>query len=191
MWGAVVTQNILRDHALIRLLAAGRCRALLSDLDGETVAYAKLADTVENVSRFVDRLFRRPWEIVGRRPVLRKVVRRILAARTRNPVYWYIQIFASLHCFVWARAYPPRRRSYMAGEDVLDPQYGACLDGVSEADLRRYFEPVAPTDASGCPAGWLEPYLARRAAGSGPQPRTPRLSSAGERIEIVPRPESL
>jgi hopanoid C-2 methylase len=279
MWGALVTQNILRDHALIRRLAASKCRALfvglesldraflarfnktqnlgrrnivddiafaeaqgmvigygylfdprfqtvsemeqqlrligntdalsmpiylslvaplagtetfwqdlrenrlaanlrLRDLDGETIAYATLADSAENVSRFVQRLFRRPWEIVGRRLVLRKIARRILAARTANPVYWYIQTFSSLHCFVWARAYPSRRCTHMAGENVLDPQYGEYVDGVSEVDLKRYFEPVALTDATGRPAEWLEPYLARRraaagAAGSRPHPAFP------------------
>ncbi len=165
MWGALVTQNVLRDRALIRHLAAAKCRALfvglelldqeflrrlnkkqnlgrdvlddvanaeaqgivigygylfdprhqtvaqmeeqmrliartdalsmpiylslvaplagteifwkdlcegrlapnlrLRDLDGETIAYAALADTQENLSAFVDRLFRRPWEIVS------------------------------------------------------------------------------------------------------------------------------
>ena len=223
MWGALVTQNVLRDRDLIRRLAASKCRALfvglesfdraflrkfnkkqnlgrdvlddvahaeaqgivigygylfdpryqtvaqmerqmrmiartdalsmpiylepglaahrhgsvlerslrgrlrldlrLRDLDGETIAYAALADTQENLSAFVDRLFRRPWEIVGRRVVLRKILRRIVAARTLNPIYWYVLAASSLHCFVWARAYPSRRRSYLAGEDVLDPQY--------------------------------------------------------------------
>jgi hypothetical protein len=132
----------------------------LRDLDGETIAYASLADTPENLSAFVDRLFRRPWEIVSRRAVLRKVLRRILAARTLNPVYWYVLAASSLHCFVWARAYPSRRRSYLAGEDVLDPQYIEHLGEITEEDHGRYFKPVALTDADGQPMRWLQAYIA-------------------------------
>jgi hypothetical protein len=269
MWGALVTQNVLRDRELIRHLAAAKCRALfvgiesldraflrrfnkkqnlgrdviddvayaelqgivigygylfdprfqtvaemqgqmrliastnalsmpiylslvapltgtevfwkdlcegrlapnlrLRDLDGETIAYAALADTQENLSAFVDRLFRRPWEIVSRRAVLRKILRRIFAARTLNPIYWYVLAASSLHCFVWARAYPSRRRSYLAGEDVLDPQYGECLDEVTPDDQERYFKPVALTDADRRPMPWLQPYiLARNLLGTAP-----------------------
>ena len=44
---------------------------------------------------------------------------------------------------VGARVTLSRRHSYLAGEDMLDPQYGECLQGVSDDDLKRYFEPVA------------------------------------------------
>jgi radical SAM superfamily enzyme YgiQ (UPF0313 family) len=157
------TEVFWQDLHANRLAANLRLR----DLDGETIAYAAVADTVENVSAFVDRLFRRPWEIVGRRIVLRKILRRILASRTLNPVYWYVLVFSSLHCFVWARAYPSRRRSYLAGEDVLDPQYGEHLEEVSADDRRRYFEPVALTDGTGRAAAWLQPYVAVRTAQHG------------------------
>ena len=135
----------------------------LRDLDGETIAYAALADTPEKISAFVDRLFRRPWEIVRRRVVFRKVLRRILAARTLNPVYWYILAASSLHCFFWARAYPSRRESYLAGDDVLDPQYGEYPEEATEADLEQYFKPIKLTDAVGRPLPWLEPYIAQHA----------------------------
>lgn len=259
MWGALVTQNILRDRELIRRLAAAKCRALfvglesldraflrrfnkkqnlgrdvlddigyaesqgivigygylfdpryqtvaqmeaqmrliagtdtlsmpiylslvaplvgtevfwndlsegrlapnlrLRDLDGETIAYAALADSQENLSAFVDRLFRRPWEIISRRAVLNKILRRVLGARTLNPVYWYVLAASSLHCFVWARAYPSRRQNYLAGEDVLDPQYEECPEHVTEDDRERYFKPVELTDCHGRPMPWLKAYL--------------------------------
>jgi len=276
MWGALVTQNVLRDRELVRRLAAAKCRALfvglesldraflrrfnkrqnlgrdvlddvahaerqgivvgygylfdprhqtvaqmeeqmrliartdalsmpiylslvapltgtevfwedlcegrlasnlrLRDLDGETIAYASLADTPENLSAFVDRLFRRLWEIVSRRAVLRKVLRRIVAARTLNPVYWYVLAASSLHCFVWARAYPSRRRSYLAGEDVLDPQYSECLGEVADEDRERYFEPIALTDADGQPMRWLQAYMA-------PGYLSPAVTADGECVE--------
>ena len=260
MWGALVTQNVLRDRELVRNLAAAKCRALfvglesldraflrrfnkkqnlgrgviddiahaeaqglvigygylfdprvqtvaemqeqmrliartdalsmpiylslvapltgtevfwndlcegrlapnlrLRDLDGETIAYAELADTQEKLSAFVDRLFRRPWEIVSRRAVLRKILHRVLAARTLNPIYWYVLAVSSLHCFVWARAYPSRRQTYIAGEDVLDPQYCEHLGEIAEADRERYFKPIPLTDADGRPMPWLQAYMA-------------------------------
>ena len=132
----------------------------LRDLDGETIAYAELADTQENLSAFVDRLFRRPWEIVSRRVVLRKILHRVLAARTLNPIYWYVLAVSSLHCFVWARAYPSRCQTYLAGEDVLDPQYSEHLGEIAEPDRERYFKPVALTDADGRPVPWLQAYTA-------------------------------
>jgi hypothetical protein len=129
----------------------------LRDLDGETIAYAALADTQENLSAFVDRFQRRPWEIVSRKVVTRKILRRILFTRRLNPIYWYVLAASSLHCFVWARAYPSRRRTYSAGEEVLDPQYEECRDDVTERDRELYFEPVAVTDAVGQPVAWLQP----------------------------------
>jgi radical SAM superfamily enzyme YgiQ (UPF0313 family) len=145
-------------------LSEGRLAANLRfrDLDGETIAYATLADSQEKLSAFVDRLFRRPWEIVSRRAVLRKIVRRILTARTLNPVYWYVLAASSLHCFVWARAYPSRRLSYVAGEDVLDPQYEECPEDVTGDDWKRYFKPVMLTDANRRPMPWLERYMLAR-----------------------------
>jgi hypothetical protein len=124
------------------------------------IARTDAADAPENLSAFVDRLFRRPWEIVSRRAVLRKVLHRIVAARTLNPVYWYMLAASSLHCFVWALAYPSRRRSYLAGEDVLDPQYVEHLGEITEEDHGRYFKPVALTDADGQPMRWLQAYIA-------------------------------
>jgi hypothetical protein len=265
MWGALVTQNVLRDRELIRQLAASKCRALfvglesldreflrrfrkrqnlgrnilddvayaesqgiaigygylfdprfqtvaemeeqlrliartdalsmpiylslvspltgtelfwkeiatgdvapnlrLRDLDGETIAYASIADDREQLCAFVDRLFRRPWEIVGRRVVFKKILRRILSSRTLNPVYWYILAGSSLHCFVWARAYPSRRRSYLAGEEVLDPQYDECPADATASDRQLYFTPIALTDDRGRPAAWLKPYLPARLGG--------------------------
>jgi len=69
-----------------------------------------------------------------------------------------------LHCFVWARAYPSRRYSYAAGEDVLDPQYAECPDDVTEGDWERYFKPVVLTDSHRRPMPWLEPYMPVRSS---------------------------
>lgn len=128
----------------------------LRDLDGETIAYATVADTPENLAKFMELLFRRPWEIVSRRTVLGKNIRRIVMVRALNPVRWYMFGYSW-----WARAYPSRRRSYLAGEDVLDPQYDECPEDVTEDDRERYFSPVRLTDENGCAMDWLRPLAPR------------------------------
>lgn len=164
----------------------------LRDLDGETIAYAALADTPENLSVFVDRLFRRPWELVSRRIVLRKILRRLLRARTLNPVYWYVLAASSLHCFVWARAYPSRRRSYLAGENVLDPQYDEQPDDMTAEDFAKYFAPIAVTDGEGRATSWLRPYVSSRGKRRRPRhagtdhPDAAGAGLAARRTEVQP-----
>ena len=49
-------------------LKAGRLapNLRLRDLDGETIAYSQLADRPNAIVNFVERMFRRPWTVVGR-----------------------------------------------------------------------------------------------------------------------------
>ena len=53
-------------------------------------------------------------------------------------------------------------RTYIAGSEILDPQYREHPSDLSEEDRERYFTPIALTDASGGPADWLKPYFDRR-----------------------------
>jgi hypothetical protein len=123
----------------------------LRDLDGETIAYSKLADTQTRLSAFVRQMFQAPEKIVGRGKLVRKVIRRVLRSNSLNPVDWYIRAACSLHFF----SYPSRRRTYLAGEGVLDPQYDEHPPDLSERDHARYFEPITVTNAVGEPAKWL------------------------------------
>jgi radical SAM superfamily enzyme YgiQ (UPF0313 family) len=134
----------------------------LRDLDGETITYASLADGEAAVVAFIEAMFRRPWTVVGRLGILAKTLRRILRARTFNPVRCFIIVSANLHCFLWSRATPAMPRSYRAGDDMLDPQYFERPADLSDEDRARYFDPVYLTDAEGRPADWLEPYLPYR-----------------------------
>jgi hopanoid C-2 methylase len=134
----------------------------LRDLDGETIAYSQLADRPDALVSFVERIFRRPWTIVGRAGVLLKTVRRLVRSGTLNPVRWYFMAVGTLHCFIWSSGTPARPRSYLAGTDTLDPQYFEHPDDLSESDRVTYFDPIYLTDATGGPANWLKPYDARR-----------------------------
>jgi hypothetical protein len=134
----------------------------LRDLDGETIGYSKFADRPDAVVEFIERIFRRPWTVVGRFGVIVKTLRRIARSRTLNPIQWYLIGAANLHCFLWSRATPAQSRTYMAGSDVLDPQYFERPDDLSEEDQKRYFDPVALTDAAGQPSEWLKRYIPKQ-----------------------------
>jgi radical SAM superfamily enzyme YgiQ (UPF0313 family) len=136
----------------------------LRDLDGETIAYSQLADRADAFVDFVERIFRRPWTVVGRVGVLFKTFRRLVRARTLNPVRWYFTAAANLHCFVWSRATPSQPRSYLAGSDTLDPQYFERPDDLTDQDRTTYFEPIFLTDAAGGPSGWLKRYMPQRSS---------------------------
>lgn len=127
----------------------------LRDLDGETIAYRQLADDPDAVSAFVDELFRHPLRVVGLRAILRKVIRRIFFSGSRSPIDWYIRVASSLHCFAWAFAYPSRRQTYRAGENVLDPQYETLPADLTEAERELYLTPIAITGADGQPLPWV------------------------------------
>ena len=131
----------------------------LRDLDGETICHTTLADRREAIVDFIERMFRRPWTVVARFGILVKTLRRIIRARSLNPVRWWVIASANFHCFIWSRSTPTAPRSYVAGDDTLDPQYFERPDDLSDDDRIRYFEPVTLTDASGAPAEWLLPYV--------------------------------
>jgi hypothetical protein len=129
-----------------------------------------LADRPEAIVDFVERIFRRPWTVVGRAGILLKTLRRLVRARSLNPVRWYFLASANLHCFLWSRGTPSQPRSYLAGSDTLDPQYFERPDDLTDQDRITYFEPIFLTDAAGGPSDWLKRHMPQRPA------RTPRQS---------------
>ena len=131
----------------------------LRDLDGETICHTQLADRRERIVDFIERMFRRPWTVVARARILVKTLRRLVRARSLNPIRWWIIASANFHCFIWSSETPSAPRTYVAGDDTLDPQYFERPDDLSEADRLRYFEPIELTDASGRAAEWLRPYV--------------------------------
>jgi hypothetical protein len=133
----------------------------LRDLDGETIAYSQLADRADAIVAFVEKIFRRPWTVVGRVGILLKTFRRLVRGQTFNPIRWYFMSAANLHCFVWSRGTPSQVRSYLAGSDTLDPQYFERPDDLSDQDRAKYFDPIYLTDAAGGPSNWLKPYVSR------------------------------
>jgi hopanoid C-2 methylase len=154
------TASFWEDLRLGQLSANLRLR----DLDGETICHTALADRPEAIVSFIERMFRRPWTVVARFGILVKTLRRIVRARSLNPWRWYVIASANFHCFIWSRATPSQPRNYLAGKDLLDPQYFERPPDLSDADRLRYFEPVKLTDDAGNAAEWLAPYISRAAA---------------------------
>jgi hypothetical protein len=145
----------------------------LRDLDGETITYSQLADRADAIVTFVEKVFRRPWTVVGRVGIILKTLRRLVRCGTLNPIRWYFMVAGNLHCFIWSRATPSQPRSYLAGTDTLDPQYFERPDDLSDHDRAIYFDPIYLTDDAGAPSDWLKPYLLKRRMrrrGSGPDP---------------------
>ena len=134
-------------------------RLRLRDLDGETICYSTLADRPEALVDFVEKIFRRPWTVVGRLQIFLKTLRRLARSGTFNPIRWYIIAQADLHCFLWSRSTPAAQRTYLAGSEILDPQYFEYPADLSDLDYRRYFEPIALTDDQGGPTDWLKRYI--------------------------------
>jgi radical SAM superfamily enzyme YgiQ (UPF0313 family) len=141
----------------------------LRDLDGETIAYRRLADDESDVRDFVEAFSRSPWTLVSRGQALRSTLRRILNARSLNPVQWYVIGASNFRTFLWSKGYPSPRRSYLAGEDVLDPQYSEYPEDISPEDWKKYFEPIQLIDERGRLAGWLKPYAPQQTR---PRPET-------------------
>jgi hypothetical protein len=136
-----------------------RANLRLRDLDGETVAYSNLADNTEAIVSFLEKLFRRPWTLVSRFSIFMKKLRRIARSGTYDPIHWYILAAANLHCFVWSSTSPAQQRTYLAGSELLDPQYQEYPSDLPHEDYQRYFEPIALTDEAGGPVDWLKPYV--------------------------------
>src|ERR1700722_13280280 len=135
----------------------------MRDLDGETIAYSQLADRADVIVTFVEKIFRRPWTVVGRAGIFLKTLRRLVRSGTLNPVRWYFMAVGTLHCFIWSSGTPSQPRSYLAGSDTLDPQYFECPDDLSDQDRATFFDPIYLTDAAGGASDWLKLYLSRRA----------------------------
>jgi hypothetical protein len=174
------TASFWDDLAAHRLAANPRLR----DLDGETIGYSQLADTPEVLVQFVERMFRRPWTVVGRVSILAKALRRIGRCRSLNPIRWYVMAATNFHCFLWSSPSPRQPRTYLAGSEVLDPQYSEYPD-ITQEDRVRYFEPVALTDAEGHAAEWLKPYVP---VGAGAQQGFAKPATKGhdKKVEAVP-----
>ena len=140
---------------------AGELRANLRmrDLDGETVAYARLTNTEAELTAFLRILSGAPGRLVDRRHLLWSTLCRLRNLRRWNPLLWYLVYANNFRLFLLAKSYRGAdQRSYLAGVDPLDPQYSEYPPEISAEDKARYFDPIRLTDERGELAEWLAPY---------------------------------
>jgi pyruvate-formate lyase-activating enzyme len=131
----------------------------LRDLEGFAVAYQRCSSADDEITAFARVLFERLDLVAGRRALLRKTIKMILATGWRKPGFWFTTYLNNDRVRKLQSIFkPPGPRTYIAGTDVLDPQYGCHPDDVSPEDKRRYFDPVVVTDEHGELAEWLQAY---------------------------------
>jgi hypothetical protein len=133
----------------------------MRDLDGETVAFSRLADTESRLTEFIRILSGRPGHLIDRRRLLWTTLCRFRNSGRWNPFLWYLIYASNFRPFFVANSYfGAEQRRYLGGLDALDPQYAEHPPGISAADKVRYFEPIRLTDEHGELADWLAPYAA-------------------------------
>ena len=85
-----------------------------------------------------------------------------MESRTLNPFFWYVYYSTNFRAVSLARAYQRGdERTYIAGTDLLDPQYAEYPQSISEQDFKTYYSPIQVLDENGHIAEWLEPYMVK------------------------------
>jgi len=129
----------------------------LRDLDAMTIAYRNCLSSDADLSAFASKVHKNPTAIIGRRDLARRSLRVALKGNTRKPVPQLISIGNNYRVIrLSRRSTQDPHRNYLAGQDVLDPQYTWVPAGTSEEDRRTYFEPASVTDEHGRPLPWVE-----------------------------------
>jgi radical SAM superfamily enzyme YgiQ (UPF0313 family) len=128
----------------------------LRDLDGEAVVFRNLADNIGAVAEFSRTTNCRLNRLLHRPKLIASTLHRILNARTLNPFFWYVYFSSNFRAIHLARDYRNGdKRSFVAGSDLLDPQYFEYPPDISEQDFQNYFTPIELIDQEGEPAAWL------------------------------------
>lgn len=132
----------------------------LRDLDGETITFAKPADRIDEVADFARMLSSGLHHRISSRSLLRSTFECIVDSRTLHPFFWHVFYSTNFRAVELAKAYQRgKERSYIAGTDILDPQYSEYHSLMSDEDFKTYFAPTQVLDKNGEIAHWLRPYV--------------------------------
>lgn len=143
----------------------------MRDLDGETITFAGTVDDIEAVADFARMISSGLHHRISSSSLLRSTLSCILDSRTLHPFFWHVFYATNFRAVELARAYQRgSERTYVAGSDILDPQYREFPDPLSDEDYLTYFAPVRVLDSEGGIAPWLEPYV--------PEPYRGRLDAS-------------
>ncbi len=153
-------------------VSAGELRPNLRmrDLDGETIAFRKLADMPSKVTAFSRDLTMNPERIISRWSLARSTLSRMRNAGRWNLLYCFLIYLTNFRFFGAAREYQGARdRTYLGGVDPLDAQYSEHPADMTPEDKARYFDPILLTDDEGNLAPWLERYAPKQAIAKTPE----------------------
>ncbi len=128
----------------------------LRDLDCETIVVNNTISSHDEITVFARELLESPGRLFGWANVVSSTLYRLFRTRSLNPYFWFIAVRSNLRMMSFASRYSDvAERSFIAGQDRLDPQYANIPDGITEADRRKYFEPIMITGNDGQLASWL------------------------------------
>lgn len=131
----------------------------LRDLDGETVAFAKLADRLDRVADFARMLCSGLHNRFSSSHLFTSTLKCIIDSRTLHPFFWWVFLSTNFRAVSLAKAYQRgNERTYIGGTDLLDPQYDEYPASISEEDFNTYFSPIQVVKEDGRIADWLKPY---------------------------------
>ncbi len=132
----------------------------LRDMEGEAIAFNSLADKIEDVADFARIINSNLGSVVSPWRVVKSTLKRIKSSKTINPFFWYVYFSGNFRAFQLAGAYRDGdSRTYIAGEDKLDPQYSEYPENITDDEWRMYFEPIEIIDKQGETADWLKAYV--------------------------------
>jgi radical SAM superfamily enzyme YgiQ (UPF0313 family) len=134
------------------------------DLDGQSVSYRNCRSSDAELTALGNAIFQRLDRIAGPAALVRRSLKTIFATGWRRPMFWFQTYVNNLRAGLRRPPGPGVIRTYIAGTDGLNPQYGCTPSDVSPENKRRFFDPVMVTDENGDLAEWLEPYRPARAA---------------------------
>ena len=161
---------------------AGNLR--LRDLDGQTVAFTSTRSAPAELSKFAATLFRDLPALVPRRRLLWGILRRAIRVGRWNPVLWAV-VFSGTYRMLWMRGPGSGpARSFLAGQDPLDPQYGWMPADITDVDRERYFDPVYVTKPDGQLMDWVlaEMPVSRKVLNRGTEWGSDRCPSEGDTL---------
>jgi len=135
----------------------------LRDLDGETITFANTADEIDSVAEFARMISSGLHQRISASSLLRSTLSCIVDSRTFHPFFWHVFYSTNFRAVQLAKAYQRgSERTYVAGSDILDPQYLEYDKSMSKDDYQRYFAPVKILNQNGGLEPWLESYIPDR-----------------------------
>ena len=131
----------------------------LRDLEGQCIAYGNCLSPDDELKEFAQKLFKKIGDLID----VRQLVINFLKAQVRvSPRFCYLYYLNYRNTFRIFHLIKKRSvtagRNYIAGQDILDPQYGSAPADISAEDTERYFAPVMITDENGRLNEWLNAY---------------------------------